>query len=301
LIKTYYTGHFRKQQFNAVDGVSFSIASGETLGLIGESGCGKSTLGRMLMQLIPPTSGQVIFKGQDITRVRRNELKQVRKSMQIVFQSPQSALNPYIRVMDSVCEPMQVQGYPNNNKEHFQQAIKLMETVGLDPKHLYRYPRELSGGQIQRVALARVLSLQPELIIADEPTSMLDVSVQAHVLQLLRDIKNNQGIACLFISHDLDVVQCMSDRIAVMYRGQIVELGNAEEITRHPRHPYTQLLVDLFTSLESKPATINSYKNQCSATGCSFYPFCPRGDKDCLKQPDLREVGAGHFVSCFKI
>jgi len=302
LKKTYYTGNFRKQPFNAVDGVSFSIASGETLGLVGESGCGKSTLGRMIMQLVPPTSGQVVYKGQDITRVKGNDLKQVRKSMQIVFQSPQSALNPHLRVLDSICEPMQVQGCPRNNKEQLLQAVKLIETVGLKPQHLYRYPRELSGGQIQRAALARILSLQPELIIADEPTSMLDVSVQAHVLQLLRDIKNGQGIACLFISHDLDVVQCMSDRIAVMYRGQIVELGDTEDVVRHPRHPYTQLLVDLFSSLESKPATLNYGKNKSlAAAGCGFYSLCPRADKDCLRQPELIEAGTGHFVSCSKI
>lgn len=308
MTKTYYSGHFRKQPFNAVDKVSFGMTSGETLGLVGESGCGKSTLGRMILRLIPSTSGQIVFKGQDITHAKGNKLKCIRKNMQIVFQSPQSALNPHIRVWESVCEPMRVQGFSGNHEEQLQLAVQLMEMVGLDSKYLYRYPRELSGGQIQRVALARILSLQPELIIADEPTSMLDVSVQAQVLQWLNNIKKEHQIACLFISHDLDVVRCMSDRIAVMCRGQIVELGPTEDITRYPRHPYTQLLVDLFFGLEKQPMGLGNYvkdkirdKSPDNRKFCSFYPYCPRADKDCLQQPEPNKVGADHFVSCFKI
>lgn len=302
LKKTYYTGGFKKKLFNAVDGVSLHIFAGETLGLVGESGCGKSTLGRLIMRLITPSSGQVLFKGQDLAQIGTSEFKAVRRALQIIFQSPQSALNPHLRILDSICEPMQLHGPQDSKEKRRQQAVKLLTMVGLDAQHLYRYPRELSGGQIQRVALARILSLKPQFIVADEPTSMLDVSVQAQILQLLKTLKQKQDIACLFISHDLDVVHFMSDRIAVMYRGQIVEIGSKDDVLRTPRHPYTEMLVDLFSSLRPKPAALGQRPDENPAGGgCPYRGFCPRADKHCLARPELSEVAPSHFVSCFKV
>ncbi|MDN5364994.1 MAG: peptide/nickel transport system ATP-binding protein, partial [Thermacetogenium sp.] len=210
LRKVFVTGVFRKRLVNAVDGVSFTISSGETLGLVGESGCGKSTLARVVLGLIPPSGGRIFFHGQEITEARAAELKKVRRKMQIIFQHPESALNPRMKIYDSLVEPMRIHRLVNNRREEKKKAEELIELVGLHKEHLDRYPHELSGGQIQRVVLARILSLQPEFIVADEPTSMLDVSVQAQVLNLFKEIQKKFNISYLFISHDLEVVRWMS-------------------------------------------------------------------------------------------
>lgn len=246
LSKVYTTGIFKKRRFKAVDNVSFSIAPGETLGLVGESGCGKSTLARVILRLIPPSGGKVYFKGQDLAAASPKELNKIRGKMQIIFQHPETALNPRLTIYDSLIEPRRIQGLVRDQAEERELVFELLEQVGLHEEHLTRYPHELSGGQIQRVVLARILSLQPEFIVADEPTSMLDVSVQAQVLNIFKKIQQKYRLSFLFISHDLEVVRWMSDRIAVMRKGKIVELGPAEEVYQNPQHPYTSILVDAF-------------------------------------------------------
>lgn len=301
LEKTYYPRGSGKGSYNAVDGVSLNICAGETLGLVGESGSGKSTLGRLIIRLLAPTSGQILFKGQDLAKIGKSELKRIRRTLQIIFQSPHTALNPYLHILDSVCEPMRLFGLGNSKEERRQLAVGLLTKVGLDAQYLYRYPHELSGGQIQRVALARVLSLKPQFIVADEPTSMLDLSVQAQILKLLQDLKKTQAFACLFISHDLDVVHFMSDRIAVMYRGQIVEIGPADDVLKDPRHPYTAMLVDLFSGPKSRLGFPGRRSDQyLPGTGCPYRGSCPRADKRCSARPDLTAAAAGHFVACFR-
>jgi oligopeptide/dipeptide ABC transporter ATP-binding protein len=304
LKKVYTTGIFKKRWFSAVDNVSFSISSGETLGLVGESGCGKSTLGRVILRLIPPSDGRIFFKDRNVSTAGQRELIKMRAKMQIVFQHPESALNPRMRIYDSLIEPMRIQHLVNNRSEENKKANELIELVGLNKEHLNRYPHELSGGQIQRVVLARILSLQPEFIVADEPTSMLDVSVQAQVLNLFKDIQQQYHITYLFISHDLDVVRWMSDRIAVMYEGMIVEIGPAADVCENPQHPYTSLLVDSFSALGN-----NVYQNAVvpdagldkPPVGCKYSPCCSRVSIACNNKPDLKEVGKNHFVACWEV
>lgn len=294
----------RKRLVNAVDGVSFTISSGETLGLVGESGCGKSTLARVILGLIPPSGGRIFFHGQEITAARAAELKKVRKKMQIIFQHPESALNPRMKIYDSLVEPMRIQHLVNNHREEKKKAGELIELVGLHKEHLSRYPHELSGGQIQRVVLARILSLQPEFIVADEPTSMLDVSVQAQVLNLFKEIQKKFNIAYLFISHDLEVIRWMSDRVAVMYAGGIVEIGPVEKVCGNPQHPYTSMLVNAFFTSEndvSKFAKITDFKDTSYLSGCKFYFYCLKASNICKKRPGLKEVEKNHFVACWQV
>ncbi|MEA2032261.1 MAG: dipeptide/oligopeptide/nickel ABC transporter ATP-binding protein [Euryarchaeota archaeon] len=222
LKKYFYSGIFRKKEINAVDGVSFEIEEGKTLGLIGESGCGKTTVGRTILRLIEPTEGKIFFDGEDITRLNGNKLKKLGREMQVIFQNPESSLNPRMRIYDSIAEPLRIHKVCNK-KEEKGMIFELIETVNLNEELLFRYPHELSGGQIQRVVIARILSLNPKFIIADEPTSMLDVSVQAQILNLMKDLQEKYGISYLFISHDLEVVEWMSDEIAIMDKGVIVE------------------------------------------------------------------------------
>ncbi len=297
--KVFTTGGLKKSLLYAVDDVSFSIAQGETLGLVGESGCGKSTLARVLLMLIPPSAGRVFYKNEEITAATGKRLKQIRAQMQIIFQHPESALNPRLKIYESLTEPMRVQGIVKNRKDEKEKALELINIVGIHEEHLNRYPHELSGGQIQRVVLARILSLQPEFIIADEPTSMLDVSVQAQVLNLLKKIQEQFNMTYLFISHDLDVVRWVSDRIAVMYCGSIVEIGPEDNVYKNPYHPYSSLLLNRTIKTPQFNAELTASLNEFK--GCRFYPYCPKATDKCNIKPELEEVGEGHFVACWQL
>jgi len=291
----------------AVDRVSFGIEKDSVFGLVGESGCGKTTLARALLYLDAPSSGEIWFDGTLLGDLRTRELRRFRRRMQIVFQDPNSALNPKMNILHSLEEGLMNLGTAKDPRRR--RIVELLELVGISPSHVQRYPHEFSGGQKQRIVVARALSMDPEFLVLDEPVSNLDVSIQAQIINLLLDLKNEFSLTYLFISHDLHLVAYLSDRIAVMYQGRVVELAPTDELIHRPLHPYT---VKLFSSvpgirgsiLKQKQAAAPAGQKQAAATtpGCSYYQQCSHGDIACLQQePQLTDVGNEHLVACLKI
>ena len=288
----------------AVDGVSFSIGPGETLGLVGESGCGKTTVGKTILRLIEPTSGEVRLRSKEITHLTKSEMRDVRREMQMIFQDPYSSLNPRMSVGDIVAEPLENYGLAKG-KEKEERVAALLNRVGLQREHICKRPHEFSGGQRQRIGIARALALNPSLVVADEPVSSLDVSIQAQVINLLMDLQEEYDLAYLFISHDLAVVRHISRRIAVMYLGQIVELTQKETLFKMPLHPYTQALLAA-VPIPNPRALRESYVPEGDVPspinpppGCRFHPRCRYASRQCqVEEPSFREIYPGHSVAC---
>jgi oligopeptide/dipeptide ABC transporter ATP-binding protein len=307
-LKKYYpvtAGLFSRHigDIKAVDGVSFDIAEREILGLVGESGCGKSTLGKTIPRLEELTSGEILYRGSDIAKLDKKGLRELRKEIQIIFQDPDASLDPRMTVGDSICEPLIIHNI-GDEKKRMERVDELMEQVGLEARQANLYPHEFSGGQKQRIGIARALAMNPKLIIADEPVSALDVSIQAQILNLMMDIQERFGLAYLFIAHDLSVIKHMAHRVAVMYLGKIVELASNKETFDNPLHPYTEALLSAVPSFKPKdkdrillrgdvPSPLNP------PSGCHFHPRCHRILPICNQQePELAEVSEGHFVAC---
>lgn len=289
----------------AVDGVSLYIRRGETLGLVGESGCGKSTLGRTVARLYEPTEGEIIYDGVDIAGLKGKELKKLRQKMQIIFQDPYSSLNPRMNVSTIVGEAMLAHGLVRKGQEYTDRVIQVVESCGLSDYHIFRYPHQFSGGQRQRIGLARALALNPEFVVADEPVSALDVSIQSQVLNLMMDLQEKMGLSYLFISHDLSVVKHISDRIGVMYLGSIVELANKNDLYNDPLHPYTRALLSAIpiadpTKIKKMEAIIGEIPSNVNIpTGCKFHTRCVYAKDMCREEvPEYREVKPEHFVAC---
>ena len=288
----------------AVDNVSFDIKQGETLGLVGESGCGKTTTGRCILRLIEPTSGSVRFAGREVTTLPRKELRQLRREMQIVFQDPYSSLNPRLTVGSMLSEALAIHRLARGEKAR-ERVAELLRLVGLHPDHARRYPHEFSGGQRQRIGVARALAVSPRLIVADEPVSALDVSIQAQIINLLRDLQRRMKLTYLFVAHDLSVVEHISDRVAVMYLGKIAELADSEVLYREPRHPYTLSLLSAIpvpdpTRRRSRIVLKGDVPSPAQPpTGCRFHPRCFMAREICAREePVLRQVSPGHWTAC---
>ena len=310
-LKEYFqinTGFFRSRPLKAVDDVSFTIHKGETLGLVGESGCGKTTVGRTLLHLYKPTAGKIIYDGKEIES--RESIREYRRKATMVFQDPYSSLNPRMTVSDIVAEPLDVHPLTANAKERHERVLELMGLVGLNSEHASRYAHEFSGGQRQRIGIARALAVNPEFIVCDEPVSALDVSIQAQVINMFDELQDKLGLTYLFIAHDLLVVRHISDRIAVMYLGRMVELADAKEIYDHPLHPYSQSLLSAVPLPDPKIARANKrimltgdIPSPLNApTGCPFRTRCRYATAKCAESmPPFEKVADGHFVACHRV
>jgi oligopeptide transport system ATP-binding protein len=294
----------------AVDDVSFSVHQGETFGLVGESGCGKTTIGRCILQLERPTAGQVIFAGQELTALTEARLRVIRRKMQVIFQDPYSSLNPRMTVGQMLAEPLQVHGLVPRRAERRQRVAELLADVGLPPALTERYAHELSGGQRQRVGIARALAMQPSFIVCDEPVSALDVSIQAQIMNLLDDLQERYGLTYLFVAHDLSVVRHISDRVAVMYLGKLVELADWQLLYEEPLHPYTKALL---AAVPIPDPEVEAHRERIilrgevpspsnPPAGCVFHPRCPMAIADCSRiVPEFREVKPGHWAACIRV
>jgi oligopeptide transport system ATP-binding protein len=296
-----------KNYLKAVDGVSFSVLEGETFGIVGESGCGKSTLGRVILHLLEPTSGQIYFKGSDISKLNKEDLRRLRRDMQIIFQDPYASLNGRMTVSYIIREPLIVHGI-GTRKEQEEKAMQLLEVVGLNSSHAYKYPHEFSGGQRQRIGIARALALNPSMVICDEPVSALDVSIQSQVLNLLKELQQDFKLTYMFISHDLGVVRYISDRVAVMYLGKFLELADKDDLYENPLHPYTKALLSaiLVPRVGVKKERIilegDVPSPMAPPKGCRFSTRCPIVEDICIEtDPEFREVSARHYVACHKV
>ncbi len=289
----------------ATDGVSFGIKAGETLSLVGESGCGKSTTGRAVLRLHEPTSGQIIYNGQDIVKLSKKEMNVLRKDLQIIFQDPYSSLNSRMKVRDIVAEGMLTHKMYNSKAEYDEKVIEVIEACGLSDYHAFRFPHQFSGGQRQRIGIARALALNPKFIVCDEPVSALDVSIQSQVINLMMDLQEQRGLSYLFISHDLSVVKHISDRVGVMYLGSLVEIAGKNELYAKPAHPYTQALLkaiprpDPSKAFTGEPLQGDIPSNVNTPKGCKFNTRCPYAKAECMEVvPELRKIGEDHYVAC---
>ncbi len=310
-LKQYFNinvGMFSSKPLKAVDDVSFAIKKGETLGLVGESGCGKTTVGRTLLHLYKPTAGEILFEGKPVRTSA--EINEYRKKATMVFQDPYSSLNPRMTVSDIIGEPLDIHKMYRNRKEREERILTLMDRVGLNSEHASRYAHEFSGGQRQRIGIARALALNPQFIVCDEPVSALDVSIQAQVINMFDELQEQMGLTYLFIAHDILVVRHISDRIAVMYLGKMVELADAKEIYEHPLHPYTKSLMSAVPQPDPRVARANKrivlsgdIPSPLNApSGCPFRTRCPHATDACAESmPEFREVSPGHFAACHRI
>ena len=289
---------------HAVDSVDLTIYEGETIGVVGESGCGKSTLGRCILQLIRPTAGNVLYRGEDITKLNKEQMRQMRRKMQLIFQDPYASLNPRMTVLEQIMAPLEAFGI-GTMEERVQRVKEIMELVGMPENMMNRYPHEFSGGQRQRIVIARALVLNPEFVVCDEPVSALDVSVRAQVLNLIQELKKKKHLTYMFISHDLSVVKYISDRIAVMYLGRIVEIAEKNELYNNPQHPYTKALLsaipipDVDNKMKREILTGDVPSPLNPPSGCYFHTRCKYATERCKTEcPALHDVGNGHMVAC---